>query len=67
MHGTPGFASRSEWIAFCDDDDVWAPQKLGRQWAAAQSDDSVDFLVGSIIIATETGRFHAARVASPSR
>ncbi len=44
-------ASRSEWIAFCDDDDVWAPQKLGRQWAAAQSDDSVDFLVGSIIIA----------------
>jgi len=27
--------SSSEWIGFCDDDDVWAPEKLRAQLAAA--------------------------------
>ena len=27
----------SEWVAFCDDDDVWAPEKLTSQLAAARS------------------------------
>ena len=30
-------ASSSEWIAFCDDDDVWAPEKLHAQLTVAGS------------------------------
>ena len=29
-------AASGEWIAFCDDDDVWSPDKLTRQLRAAQ-------------------------------
>ena len=29
--------ARSEWIAFCDDDDLWAPDKLARQIEAAEA------------------------------
>ena len=28
--------ARGEWLAFCDDDDLWAPDKLARQVAAAK-------------------------------
>src|SRR5437773_12542953 len=28
-------ASRGEWVAFCDDDDLWAPDKLSAQLDAA--------------------------------
>jgi glycosyltransferase involved in cell wall biosynthesis len=28
-------AATGEWLAFCDDDDLWAPDKLARQLAAA--------------------------------
>jgi hypothetical protein len=30
-------AARGRWIAFCDDDDVWAPQKLTQQLTAAEA------------------------------
>ena len=43
-------ASRTEWIAFCDDDDMWLPRKLDRQWVRAAA-DGADFVVGSIVIA----------------
>jgi GT2 family glycosyltransferase len=29
-------AARGHWVAFCDDDDVWAPEKLSAQLSAAQ-------------------------------
>jgi len=28
-------AATGDWLAFCDDDDLWAPDKLARQLAAA--------------------------------
>ena len=30
-------SARGRWVAFCDDDDLWAPDKLARQIAAASS------------------------------
>ena len=56
---TPGLAgarntgtlhSESEWVAFCDDDDEWLPDKLLRQLALADSDVSADFIVCGILI-----------------
>jgi glycosyltransferase involved in cell wall biosynthesis len=29
--------AQTEWVAFCDDDDLWSPDKLSRQIAAARS------------------------------
>jgi len=32
--------ARAPWLAFCDDDDLWAPGKLAEQLAAATRDDA---------------------------
>lgn len=42
-------AARAEWIAFLDDDDLWAPQKLRLQLAAAQS-PGVDWVYGRAVV-----------------
>lgn len=41
--------AEGEWVAFCDDDDVWMPDRLATQLAVAGP--VVDFVVGGIRIA----------------
>ena len=42
--------SSSEWIGFCDDDDVWAPEKLRAQLAAAGSSSAGWAYTGDVAI-----------------
>lgn len=58
-HHAPGLAGarntgldlvETEWVAFCDDDDWWAPDRLRRQLAAVGMRDDIDFVVGGISI-----------------
>lgn len=41
---------RREWVAFCDDDDLWAPDKLRSQLNAATSDGSAWAYAGDVIV-----------------
>jgi glycosyltransferase involved in cell wall biosynthesis len=44
--------ARAPWVAFCDDDDLWAPDKLARQLAAAGRDPGAAWVyVGSVNVA----------------
>jgi glycosyltransferase involved in cell wall biosynthesis len=43
-------AARSEWLAFLDDDDLWAPTKLRRQLDAAAAASAGWAYAGSIVI-----------------
>src|SRR5687767_102587 len=40
----------SEWVAFCDDDDVWAPEKLPAQLTAARSASASWVYTGQVSI-----------------
>jgi glycosyltransferase involved in cell wall biosynthesis len=45
-------AARAAWVAFCDDDDLWAPDKLAKQVAAAERHpDACWVYVGSVNVA----------------
>ncbi len=46
-------AVRGKWVAFCDDDDLWAPQKLARQLHAADKSGRSWVYVGSVDIDLE--------------
>jgi glycosyltransferase involved in cell wall biosynthesis len=48
----------SDWIAFCDDDDVWLEDKLDRQCRAVAANPDACFAVGSVIIAYGEKRVH---------
>ncbi len=44
--------ARGEWLAFVDDDDLWAPDKLARQLHAAREGDRDWVYTGAVIIDT---------------
>jgi glycosyltransferase involved in cell wall biosynthesis len=44
--------ARAQWVAFLDDDDLWAPQKLRRQLDAAQA-QGADFVCSAAVVIDE--------------
>lgn len=48
-------AARGTWVAFCDDDDVWAPWKLRHQLAAA-TPSRADFVYARVAVLDEERR-----------
>jgi glycosyltransferase involved in cell wall biosynthesis len=58
-------AARGEWIAFLDDDDIWAPQKLRRQIDTAEA-EGADFVYAASAALDERRRFlYSLRIANP--
>jgi glycosyltransferase involved in cell wall biosynthesis len=45
-------AARGTWIAFLDDDDLWAPNKISLQLHAAEA-NAADFVYGGAVIVSE--------------
>jgi glycosyltransferase involved in cell wall biosynthesis len=56
--------ARGEWIAFLDDDDVWAPDKLRRQLQAAEA-AGADFAYTSGAVLDDALRVHRVEQAPP--
>jgi glycosyltransferase involved in cell wall biosynthesis len=57
-------AARGEWIAFLDDDDLWAPEKLATQMATARREDA-DFVYAAAVRVDEHLRPRAPLGAPP--
>jgi glycosyltransferase involved in cell wall biosynthesis len=56
--------ARGRWLAFLDDDDVWAPWKLARQLQAAERDRAA-WVYAAVIVVDEGGRpLYALRLPS---
>jgi hypothetical protein len=45
--------ARGRWVAWCDDDDLWAPDKLAIQLAAARAADAAWVISGSVLVDAE--------------
>jgi glycosyltransferase involved in cell wall biosynthesis len=50
-------ASEAEWTAFCDDDDLWAPDKLAEQMGALRAAPDADWCYCSVVHFNEAGEF----------
>ncbi len=60
-------AARGEWIAFLDDDDVWAPAKLRRQLDAAAAARASFAYAGVILVTADRGLVTIADPPAPDR
>ncbi len=58
-------AARAPWVAFLDDDDLWAPTKLRRQLAAAQAADAGWCWSASIAVDADLRPLYVTAAASP--
>ena len=53
------------WIAFLDDDDVWAPDKLGAQLGAAEAADAAFVYTGVLLVRDDNGAVALAEPPPP--
>jgi glycosyltransferase involved in cell wall biosynthesis len=60
-------STSSEWIAFCDDDDVWARQKLNAQLTAARSGSAGWAYTGDVTIDSELRVLYGAPPLPPEQ
>ncbi|MCB0976966.1 MAG: glycosyltransferase [Acidimicrobiales bacterium] len=61
-------AVRTEWVAWCDDDDLWAPWKLAEQFAAIRRHPDSDWCIGEAAVSdgrTITGYVGLGEMAAP--
>ena len=59
--------ARGQWIAFCDDDDLWAPDKLAAQLDAATAARAGWVYTGSVMIDDRLRILHGAAPPNPER
>jgi glycosyltransferase involved in cell wall biosynthesis len=59
--------ARGDWVAFTDDDDLWAPDKLARQLQAAQAAGRDWSYTGSVNIGEEFGVVHGRPPPPPEK
>ena len=55
------------WLAFCDDDDLWAPGKLASQLAAARSTDRTWVYTGAVLVSIDLRVLSVRLPPSPER
>ncbi len=55
-------SARAPWLAFLDQDDTWAPEKLERQWASLTESPSASFHYTGFTWVTDAGRTPATPV-----